>query len=78
MNDYVQGIYDVAHQKPRSSLVRRLVRARQDAVKQRARQWLTAIDDRRLLEFGLSRQDIADLRGNPAPMGGGWPRVGGL
>jgi uncharacterized protein YjiS (DUF1127 family) len=77
VNDYVQTIDDVAHQKPRSGLVRRLVRARKDSVKQRARQWLTAMDDQRLLEFGLSRQDIADLRGIPIRIGGDRAGVGG-
>jgi hypothetical protein len=68
MNDYVQVIDYPTEQKPRSSLVRRLVRARSDAVKLRARRWLTAIDDGRLLDFGLSHQDIAELRYLPIPI----------
>ena len=68
MNDYVQVMDYAAELKPRSSLVRRLVRARNDAVKLRARRWLTAIDDERLLDFGLSHQDMAELRGLPIPL----------
>jgi uncharacterized protein YjiS (DUF1127 family) len=68
MNDYVQVLDYAAEVKPRSSLVRRLVRARNDAVKLRARRWLRAIDDERLLDFGLSQQDIAELRGLPMPL----------
>jgi hypothetical protein len=68
MNDYVQGMDYAAELKPRSSLVRRLVRARNDAVKLRARRWLRAIDDERLLVFGLCEQDIAELRGLPMPL----------
>jgi hypothetical protein len=46
-----------------SSLVRRLVGARDDPAKQRIRVWLSEIDDERLLNFGLSVEDIALLRG---------------
>jgi hypothetical protein len=48
----------------RSSLVRRLVRAKDDPGKQRIRRWLSAIDDERLLRFGLTPEDIALLRGS--------------
>ena len=48
--------------KARSSLVRRLVAARDDPGKQRIRQWLMAIDDERLSRFGLTAEDIAVLR----------------
>ena len=49
--------------RPRSSFVRRLLRAREDAVKQRVRTWLMGLDDERLLGFGLAPEDIALLRG---------------
>jgi uncharacterized protein YjiS (DUF1127 family) len=48
--------------KAGSSLVRRLVEARDDPAKQRVRAWLRDIDDRRLSDFGLTREDIAVLR----------------
>ena len=47
----------------RSSLVRRLVAARDDPGKERIRQWLIAIDDERLSRLGLTPEDIALLRG---------------
>lgn len=46
----------------KSSLVRRLVRARNDPAKQRIRTWLKEADDQRLLNFGLTREDIFILR----------------
>jgi hypothetical protein len=46
-----------------SSLVRRLVRAKDDPAKQRIRAWLCDIDDERLRRFGLSAEHIAMLRG---------------
>jgi hypothetical protein len=49
--------------KAGSSLVRRLVQARDDPAKERIRGWLRDIDDERLLNFGLTREDIAILRG---------------
>jgi hypothetical protein len=52
--------------RPESSLVRRLVRAKDDPAKQRIRAWLRDIDDERLRRFGLSAADIAMLRG-PSP-----------
>ena len=54
-----------------SSLVRRLVLAKDDPAKQRIRAWLSDVDDERLLRFGLTSQDIAALRGTvsrPAEM----------
>jgi len=50
--------------KARSSLVRRLVQARNDPAKQRIRRWLSDINDERLLSFGLTPEDIARLRGS--------------
>ena len=50
--------------KGRSSLVRRLVQARNDPAKQRIRRWLSDINDDRLLSFGLTEEDIALLRGS--------------
>jgi hypothetical protein len=49
--------------KARSSLVRRLLQAKDDPAKQRIRRWLGDINDERLLSFGLTRDDIALLRG---------------
>jgi hypothetical protein len=45
-----------------SSLVRRLALAQNDAAKERIRGWLRAMDDERLLAFGLTPDDIALLR----------------
>jgi hypothetical protein len=50
--------------KARSSLVRRLVQAKDDPAKQRIRRWLSDINDERLLSFGLTPEDIARLRGS--------------
>jgi hypothetical protein len=47
---------------PKSSFLRRLLRANDDPAKQRCLAWLIKIDDRRLLEFGLSPGDLAILR----------------
>ena len=52
--------------KARSSLVRRLVQAKDDPAKQRIRRWLSDINDERLLSFGLTPEDIALLRGSPS------------
>jgi hypothetical protein len=52
-----------------SSLVRRLVQAQHDSVKRRARQWLVSMDDQRLLNFGLTAEDIAVLRAGQASIG---------
>jgi len=48
----------------RSSLVRRLVRARDDPAKQRIRAWLGDLDDRKLYGLGLMPEDIAAIRGS--------------
>jgi hypothetical protein len=48
----------------RSSLVRRLVQAKDDPAKQRIRRWLSDISDERLLSLGLTPEDIALLRGS--------------
>ena len=50
-----------------SSLVRRLVRAKDDPAKQRIRVQLSAIDDERLSSLGLTSEDIATLRGAASP-----------
>jgi hypothetical protein len=47
--------------KVRSSLVRRLVQAKDDPAEQRIRRWLSDINDERL---GLTTEDIALLRGS--------------
>jgi hypothetical protein len=48
---------------PGSSLVRRLVRAKDDPPKQRIRLQLSEIDDEGLFSLGLTPEDIAMLRG---------------
>lgn len=45
-----------------SPLVRRLVQARHDPAKERIRAWFQAIDNDRLLAFGLTAVDIETLR----------------
>ena len=50
--------------KTRSSLVRRLVQAKDDPAKQRMRRWLSDISDERLLNLGVTPEDIALLRGS--------------
>jgi hypothetical protein len=52
--------------RPQSSLVRRLIEARNDPVKARVRAWLMELADDRLAGFGLTPEDIALLRGMPA------------
>jgi hypothetical protein len=47
-----------------TSLVRRLVQAKDDPAKQRIRRWLSDISDERLLSLGLTPEDIALLRGS--------------
>jgi hypothetical protein len=48
---------------PGSSLVRRLVRARNDPGKERIRMWLIELDDAELRSgLGLTPEDIATLR----------------
>jgi hypothetical protein len=54
----------IPRRRARSSLVRRLVQAKDDPAKQRIRRWLGDIDDARLLRFGLTPEDIALLRGS--------------
>jgi uncharacterized protein YjiS (DUF1127 family) len=49
--------------KANSGLVRRLVAAKSDPAKQRIRAWLTNLDDHQLSGIGLTREDIAILRG---------------
>ena len=49
--------------KARSSLVRRLVAARNDPAKQRIRALLANLEDERLFSLGLTPQDIVVLRG---------------
>jgi hypothetical protein len=51
-----------------SSLVRRLVRAKDDPAKQRIRAQLSDIDDARLFCLGLTSEDIAALRGTSSPL----------
>jgi hypothetical protein len=46
-----------------SSLVRRLVEAKDDPVKRHIRARLMDLDDRQLLDFGFTPVDIATLRG---------------
>jgi len=48
--------------KAESSLVRRLVQARDDPAKQRICAWLRALNDEQLAGIGLTRDDIAVLR----------------
>ena len=48
--------------KARSSLVRRLVQARDDPGKQRIRAWLRELDDEQLAGLGLTPEDILVLR----------------
>lgn len=49
--------------KARSSLVRRLVAAKDDPAKRRIRAWLANLEDERLTGLGLTPQDIVILRG---------------
>jgi hypothetical protein len=67
-NEHV--ITGVEHTNSTSSLVRRLVRAERDPGKQRARRWLSDVDNRVLMQFGLTLEDIAALRGVQAPSSG--------
>ena len=46
-----------------SSLVRRLVRAKDDPAKQRIRSWLGNMKDGQLLSLGVTSEEIAALRG---------------
>jgi hypothetical protein len=62
MNDSVKNTDYVTSLRDGSSLVRRLVRSEGDTAKRRIRVWLSAIDDERLLEFGLTPVEIYTLR----------------
>jgi hypothetical protein len=59
--DYAQ-ITRTQRPEASSSLVRRLVLARNDPAKRRIREWLANIDDERLSDFGLMASDVAALR----------------
>jgi len=59
----------IADRKVKSRLVRRLVQASDDPVKQRVRRLLVDIDDERLLRFGLTPDDIVVLHGAPESAG---------
>jgi len=60
-----QGRDELSPARPaaRSSLVRRLVAAKNDPAKQRIRAWLAKLGDERLSGLGLTPQDILILRG---------------
>ena len=64
-DDLQQGIPVHASGRPMagSSLVRRLVGAKDDPAKQRIRVQLSGLDDERLFCLGLTSEDIAALRG---------------
>jgi hypothetical protein len=49
--------------KSGSSLVRRVVQARDDPAKQRIRAWLRALDNEQRSSLGLTSEDMAVLRG---------------
>jgi hypothetical protein len=51
-----------SYPKCKSSLVRRLIQAKDDPAKERIRAWLSEIDDEQLLVFGLTHEDIAICR----------------
>jgi hypothetical protein len=53
----------LASPKAKSSLVRRLVAAKDDPAKQRIRAWLASLEDEQLTGLGLTPQDIVILRG---------------
>ena len=55
------------HLKARSSLVRRLIQARDDPGKHRIRGWLRNLSDEQLSRLGLTFEDIAVLRGTQTP-----------
>lgn len=61
------AVSSAGHPKAGSSLVRRLVLAKDDPAKQRIRAQLGEIDDERLLCLGLTSEDIAALRGTASP-----------
>ena len=58
----------LASPAPGSGSVRRLLfRSHDDPARQRILTWLLAIDDARLLRFGLTPEDIAVLRATARP-----------
>jgi hypothetical protein len=61
------GSFPPKRSKSGSNLVRRLLEARDDPAKQRIREWFGLIDDERLLSFGFTRLEIADLRSAKSP-----------
>jgi hypothetical protein len=61
------AVRPVGHPTAGSSLVRRLVLAKDDPAKQLIRAWLSAIDDDRIFCLGLTSEDIAVLRGMASP-----------
>lgn len=65
MNKQGLAVRPVQHVRGGSSLVRRIVNAKDDPGKQRVRDWMRAIDDERLSAFGLTPEDIALLRAEP-------------
>ena len=58
-----QGRAVPALPEAKSSLVRRLVAAKDDPAKRRIRAWLANLEDERLAGLGLTPQDIVILRG---------------
>src|SRR5579859_5235121 len=62
VDDPIKHTNFVTCRKRGSSLVRRLVQSEGDSAKQRIRGWLGAIDDERLLKFGLTPMEIRALR----------------
>jgi uncharacterized protein YjiS (DUF1127 family) len=62
-----QGFAVRPARRPGSSLIRRLVRAKDDPAKRRIRAQLSEIDDERLSCLGLTAEDIAALRGAASP-----------
>ena len=57
------SVFSASLPAPGSSLVRRLIRARNDPGKERIRMWLIDLDDAELRSgLGLTQEDIAALR----------------
>ena len=58
------SVFSASLPAPGSSLVRRLIRARNDPGKERIRSWLMDLDDAQLQSgLGLTLEDIVILRG---------------
>ena len=57
-----KGVAESRLLKSGSSLVRRVVQARDDPAKRRIRAWLRELDDEQLSSIGLTREDINVLR----------------